>query len=83
MIAMTTYGSRSQQAGESGIVTKIRADIQADTLPEEMPTSGAEIDGIDDAATLDAGSRLFVLSDSSVHILGEDGTWYKKGGNVG
>lgn len=71
-IALTTYNSRYGSDG----MAYVRADLQSDTLPVQMPAIGAEVDGLDDIAVIDVGSTMIVLDDCSRYIMGEDLEWH-------
>lgn len=74
MIALTVIGTRYDNAKN----LMIRAEMQADTMPDEMPTKTDGIKGIRSGAYIDTGSEVMILDKSETYVLGQDGNWYKK-----
>lgn len=64
--------------------TFVRCYLQADSAAsvDQLPTTGAMIDGLDDMLIVDAGSRIDVLDSSDTYIMGQDLNWHKRGGTT-
>lgn len=84
-VKKTVYNTR-QVRRSVGDTTRndvfVMCDLQADALPsgDELPTIGAMIEGLDDDAIVDAGSRIEVLEPNGIYTMGQDLSWYKTGG---
>lgn len=62
----------SVQYKHKGTDRYVNCSITATTLPSPMPTTGADVVGLDDADILDTGTSLLVTNDSSVYIMDEN-----------
>lgn len=50
-------------------------DMFSDDKPSSFPTTGAEVDKMDDELKIIAPSSVYVISDASLWLLKSDGTW--------
>lgn len=53
------------------------ASMQTPTEPASMPVTGEGIEGLSSIDVIAPSSTVMVLSTSEVHVLGDDGKWYK------
>lgn len=72
---MICIAQETQYTADTGVDLR-RCMILADTTPDQMPTTGENVDRLPDSVKLDSGSIILVLADSSKHVLGEDGQWH-------
>lgn len=73
MLCKYIYNTRTDTAG----LSLCRVELVADTTPPALPIDGAGVDGLDDAARIDTGSKLSVLDTGDAYGMGADGAWHK------
>jgi hypothetical protein len=61
-------------AGELHVV----AELMCDTTPGTMPTTGENIDKLEDNAVLDPGTQLYVIDSGDLYLMNSEGTFVQQ-----
>lgn len=70
------YATDFQNLTYDPVTRKCKVDIQADSVPASLPTSGADVDNMADDAVFEVGSTLLVVPTAQVYFYGADGAWH-------
>lgn len=57
----------------------VRCTITSTDVPSTFPTTGAGVDGLDDADILDTGTTLIVTNGALCYMMDENGTFQAVG----
>lgn len=62
------------RTGEMHVV----ADIYSSTTPATMPTTGENVEGLENEAVLDPGTTLYIINSATVYMMNEEGTFVEQ-----